>query len=208
MDFTRFRGHYLLHDRGTPEDVERLARIMAGKVGTDYDFFKRPQPPYEFKEDASALESYRWLSSSLLPVVPSNSVIFGIGLGGLLAAKLQEDYPAKRLSVVAVNAPCFEASINLNNTVPNRIAIYSSAYTPISGRNDWGRYAGQAYDVPWLQHGIKYTKYGLAYLLTAYMQIENLAIEVASFTDSAPEIPKAKGSGYSSSGAMRPRRYQ
>lgn len=173
--------------------MERLAKIMAGKVGTHYDFFKRPQPPYEFKEDASALESYRWLNSYLLPEVPPNSVIFGIGLGGLLAAKLQEDFPAKRLSVVAVNAPCSEGSIGLNNTVPNRIAIYSSAYTPIAGRCDWSRYAGQAYDVPWLPHGIKNTKYGLAHLLTAYMQIENLAFEVASFTDSAPEIPKAIG---------------
>jgi alpha-beta hydrolase superfamily lysophospholipase len=193
MDFTRFRGHYLLHDRGTPEVVERLAAIMATRVHTDDDFFKLPQPPYEFKEDASALESYRWLSSYLLPETPCNSVLFGIGLGGLLAAKLQEDYPAKRLSVVAVNAPLYEGSISLSSLVSNRVAIYSSAYTPIAGRCDWGRYAGQAYDVPWLQHGIKNTKYGLAYLLTAYMQIENLAYEVASFTDPAPEIPKAQG---------------
>lgn len=207
MDFTRFRGHYFLHDRGTPEDVERLAAIMATRVHTDDDFFKRLQPPHDSKEDASALESYRGLSSSLLPVVPSNSVIFGIGLGGLLAAKLQEDFPAKRLSVVAINAPCSEGSISLGSLVSNRVAIYSSAYPPIAGRCDWGRCAGQAYDVPWLQHGIKNTKYGLAYLLTAYMQIENLAYEVASFKGSAPETPKAKGAGYSSAGAMRPRRY-
>jgi hypothetical protein len=173
--------------------VERLAAIMATRVHTDDDFFKRPQPPNEFKEDASALESYRWLSSYLLPGVPPNSVIFGIGLCGLLAAKLQEDFPAKRLSVVAVNAPCSEGSISLGSLVSNRVAIYSSAYTPISGRNDWRRYAGQAYDVPWLQHGIKNTKYGLAYLLTAYMQIENLAYEVASFKGSAPEIPNTQG---------------
>jgi hypothetical protein len=192
-DFTRFKGHYLLHDRGVPDDVERLAAIMATKVGTDDDFFKRPQPPNEFKEDASALESYRWLNSSLLPVVPSNSVIFGIGLCGLLAAKLQEDFPAKRLSVIAVSAPTSEGSISLGSLVSNRVAIYSSAYAPVAGRCDWGRFAGQVYDVPWLQHGIKNTKYGLAHLLTAYMQIENLAFEVASFTDSAPEIPKAQG---------------
>lgn len=192
-DFTRFKGHYLLCDRGTPEDVERLAKIMAGKVGTHYDFFKRPQPPHEFKEDASALESYRWLNSSLLPVVPSNSVIFGIGLGGLLAAKLQEDYPAKRLSVVAVNAPTSEGSVSLGSLVSNRVAIYSSAYAPVAGRCDWGCFAGQVYDVPWLPHGIKNTKYGLAHLLTAYMQIENLAFEVASFKGSAPEIPNTQG---------------
>lgn len=194
MDFTRFKGHYLIYDRGTPpEEGERLVEIMAAKVGTNHDFYKRPQLPYEFKEDASALESYRWLNSYLLPGVPPNSVIFGIGLGGLLAAKLQEDFPAKRLSVIAINAPCFEESITLNDVISNRIALYSKAYSPIADRCDWIRYAGQAYDLPWLQHGTKNTKYGLAYLLTAYMQIENLAAEVASFADSSPEIPKAIG---------------
>jgi len=193
VDFTRFKGHYLLHDRGNMEDVERLAVIMAERVGNLSEFFKRPQPPYEFKEDASALESYHWLCSSFLPVVMCNSVIFGIGLGGLLAAKLQEDYPAKGLSVVAINAPCFEGTISLDSLAPSRVAIYSSAYNPIIGRCDWGRFTTQAYDVPWLQHGLVNTKHGLAYLLTSYMQIENLAAEVASFTASAPEIPKAIG---------------
>jgi hypothetical protein len=193
MDFTRFRGHYLLHDRGTPEDVEKLAGIMATKVGTVEGFFKRPRPPYEYKENASALESYLWLRSYLLPEIPCNSVIFGIGLGGLLAAKVQEDFPAKGLSVVAVNAPTFEGIIGLSNLVSNRVALYSSVYAPVAARCEWDRYAGQAYDVSWLQHGIKNTKYGLAYLLASYMQIENLAAEVASFTDAAPEIPKAQG---------------
>ena len=45
---SRFKGHYLLHDRGTSEDVERLATIMAKSIGVDDDFFKIPQPPYEF----------------------------------------------------------------------------------------------------------------------------------------------------------------
>jgi hypothetical protein len=191
MDFTRFKGHYLLHDRGTPEDVEKLASIMATKVGTRPDFFKRPQPPYEFKDDASALESYRWLQSYFLPDALSNSVIFGVGLGGLLAAKLQEDYPWRGFSVVAIDSPVLDGAISLGSLVSNRIAMYSSDYTPISGRCEWVRYAGQAYNVPWLQHGIKNTKYGLAYLLTAYMQVENLAVEVASFTDSIPEFLKA-----------------
>lgn len=181
MDFTRFRGHYLLHDRETPEDIDQLAKIMANKVGTDYDFFKRPQPPYEFKEDASALESYHWLRSYFLPVALYDSVIFGIGLGGLLAAKLQEDYPAKRVSVVAINAPCFEGAINLESMVQNRVAIYSNSYPPIVGRCDWSRFAVQTYDVPWLQNGIKTTKYGLAHLMTSYMQVENLAAEVSCY---------------------------
>ena len=178
MDFTRFRGHYLLHDRGAPEEAARMAEIMAARVGNNYEFFKQPQPPYG-EGGPSVLE---WLRSRFLPGVLNSSVIFGFGLGGLLAAKLQEEFPAKRLSVVAINAPCIEEGISLaGSVVSNRVAIYSSGYTPIAGRCEWGQYTAQAYDLPWLQHGIKNAKYGLAYLLTSYMQVECLAVEVASF---------------------------
>jgi hypothetical protein len=190
---SRFKGHYLLHDRGSSEDVERLATIMANKVGANDNLFKLPQPPYEFKEDASALESYRWLRQYLLPEVLGNSIMIGFGIGGLLAARLQEDFPAKNISVVAVNAPTSEGQIVLNNPVFNRIAIYSSAYSPIIGPCNWSQFTPQAYDVPWLMHGVKNTKYGLAYLLTSYMQSENISADVAEFMDSAPEVPRAKG---------------
>ena len=190
---SRFKGHYLLHDRGTSEDVERLATIMAKKLDVNDTFFKIPQPPYEFKEDASALESYRWMRQYLLPEVPNNSLVIGIGLGGLLAARLQEEFPAKDLSVIALNSPTVEGLIELQNIVFNRVAIYSSFYSPLMGCCNWPRFTPQAYDVPWLMHGVKNTKYGLAYLLTAYMQTEDLSADVAEFMDSVPEIPRAKG---------------
>ena len=196
MDVTRFKGHYILHDRDST-GAPRLVEIMANKVGVESEFFKQPHPPYEFKEDASALESYLWLRSCFLSGVMSNSVLFGFGIGGLLAAKLQEDFPVKGLSVVAINAPTFEGSISLETHVPNRVALYSSAYMPIAGRCNWSLYAGQAYDMSWLLHGIKNAKYGLAYLLTTYMQIENLTMEVKSFMDFAPEVPKAASASFS-----------
>ena len=182
---TRFKGHYLLPDRDAPADGTRLIEIMAGNVGVDYDYFKQPQPPYVFKDNATSLESYQWLWSYLLPEIPLYSVIFGVGIGGLLAAKLQEDYPDKWLFVVAINSPRSEEPIHLGGLNSNRVAIYSSSYPPIIDRCDWGHYAGQSYDVPWLQHGIKNTKFGLAHLLTSYMQAEDLTGAIASFTDDA-----------------------
>jgi len=191
-DFSRFTGHYFLHDRGAPEDAERIADIMAKKVGVGSEFFKLPLPPYQFNESASALESYQWLRRDLLPEVMNDSVIFGIGLGGLLAARLQEDFPAKNISVVAINSPTTEGAISLANPMYGRIAIYSSACTPIKNYCNWRQFTPQAYDLPWLVYGIKNTKFGLAYLLTSYMQTEDMSAEVEAFIDSTPAIPKAK----------------
>lgn len=183
---SRFTGHYLLHDRGTPDDVDKLAEIMSKKLGTDYYFFKRPQPPHEFIEDVAPDVSYRWLKTYFLPDTLINSVIFGIGLGGLLAAKLQEDFPARNLSVIAVNAPTTEGLISLDRSVhQSRVALYSSVY-PTLADCDWSKYAPQVYDVAWLQHGIKNTKYGLAYLLSAYMRQEDISTQVSAVTNMTP----------------------
>jgi pimeloyl-ACP methyl ester carboxylesterase len=191
MPISRFTGHYILHDRGNPDAADKLADIMSKKLGTDYYFFKRPQPPYEFNEDADAAVSYRWLQTYLLPDTLINSVIFGIGLGGLLAAKLQEDYPARNLSVIAINAPTTEGLISLDGSAQSRVALYSNLYPPLADRCDWPKYATQVYDAVWLSHGITNQKYGLAYLLAAYMRQEDIATQVAAL--SAPEVAKAVG---------------
>ncbi len=173
---SRFKGHYLLHDRGTPADVQKLASIMADKTKISYEQFKQPQPPYEFVESSPASVSYKWLRTYFLPDTLLHSVIFGFGLGGLLAAKLQEEFPARDISVVAINAPISECEFTLEGKGKNRVALYSSLYV----NADWSKHAAQAYDVPWLQHGLTNTKYGLAYLMMAYMQHESIADEVSA----------------------------
>jgi esterase/lipase len=186
---SRFKGHYLLHDRGTPEDVQKLASIMAEKTKMSYEQFKQPHPPYEFNESASADVSYKWLRTYFLPDTLLHSVIFGFGFGGLLAAKLQGDFPARDISVVAINAPTSEGEFTLDSKIHERVSLYSSQYVPKD--NNWSKYAKQVYDVPWLQHGIKNTKYGLAYLMMAYMQHEDISAAVSSLHDG--EIAEAAG---------------
>jgi pimeloyl-ACP methyl ester carboxylesterase len=190
---SRFAGHYILHDRGTPDDSDKLAEIMSKKLGTDYYFFKRPQPPYEFNEDVDVELAYRWVKTYFLPDTLINSVILGIGIGGLLAAKLQEDFPARNLSVIAVNAPTAEGSISLEESPEGRVALYSSLYSPLASHCDWSNYATQAYDAVWLSHGIKNTKYALAYLLSAYMRQEDISTEYASVSNLTPAVAKAAG---------------
>jgi len=194
MDFSRFKCHYLFHDRGDTTNglVEKLENIIiqtAGKAGCDEPLFKRPSLPYGFNEDGSALNSYRWLRTYILPELITNSVIFGIGLGGLLAAKLQEDFLSSGVSVVAFNSPLIEGTVGLNGTlVQKRVAVYSSNYYPISDRvTQWPGVAGQVYDVPWLQHGASLPKYAISHLIASYMKTENIASEIEALKSASVE---------------------
>jgi pimeloyl-ACP methyl ester carboxylesterase len=179
ISLSRFKGHYFLHDRGVSEDARKLASIVEETFNSK--IFNQPQPLYEFKEDATALEAYRGLRTYFLPDTLINSVIFGVGLGGLLAAKLQEEFPARNLSVVTINAPTVDGDIGLEGIVMERLALYSSGYPPISNHCDWSNFASQVYDIPSLQYGIKNVKYGLAHILAGYMQKEEVKAEAAIF---------------------------
>jgi hypothetical protein len=194
MDFSRFKCHYLFHDRGDTTNglVEKLENIViqtADKSGCTEPLFKRPPLPYGFKEDGSALESYRWLRTYLIPELITNSVIFGIGLGGLLAAKLQEDFLSTGISVVAFNSPLIEGAVGLSGAlVRNRVGIYSSGYSPISDRvAQWPGVASQVYDVPWLQHGAALPKYAISHLIASYMKTESIAAEIEALKTASIE---------------------
>jgi hypothetical protein len=185
MDSSRFKGHYILPDRGYSEDVNTLAGILK---------FNLPQPNYYFNPDASAFESHHWVRSNFLPQTLPNSVVVGIGLGGLLAARLQEEFAYRGLSVIAVNAPLFEGPIAIQSKVQNRVAIYSSLYAPISDRCGWLPYTGQAYDAPWFRNGIKNVKFGLASLIRGYLQNEDIHEDLELFTGTVPDnASKAQG---------------
>lgn len=194
MEFSRFKCHYLFHDRGdtTGGLVEKLESIIiqtANKAECSEPLFKRPSLPYGFNEEGSATDSYRWLRTYLLPDLIANSAIFGIGLGGLLAAKLQEDFPNSGLSVMAINSPLVEGTIGLSGTLlQSRVAIYSSHYPPISDYvAQWPGVAPQAYDVSWLEHGTNLPKYALAHLIASYMKTEDIAIEIEALKSSSME---------------------
>ena len=82
---------------------------------------------------------------------PSGSVVIGISLGGLLAAKLQED-GRRDLPVICISSPTWADGVRLEQKMLNRIAFYSSQDEVIRGRTkDWPQLAN-AYDLPWLSH--------------------------------------------------------
>ena len=57
--------------------------------------------------------------------IPKNAVVIGVSLGGLLAAKLQEQ-SRQDLRVICLNSPTWADAVQLERRMPERIAFYSS----------------------------------------------------------------------------------
>jgi hypothetical protein len=133
-----------------------------------------------------------WARTAFRPFIEKGSLIVGLGLGGLIACALQEKEPDLDLSVIAVNAPLWdgtdgEDAVELAwNTGPSggsmRIAIYSSLYGPYRYRamNIWQSYADEAFDLPWLQHGIDLAKHAVCYLIATYLRDGSIRDEVTT----------------------------
>lgn len=81
---------------------------------------------------------------------PTGTMIVGVSLGGLVAAKLLQDHRTD-LTVVTLASPTFADGISLTNrTTPNLYALYSHADPVVGERTNWGDYAADHGDVPWM----------------------------------------------------------
>jgi hypothetical protein len=67
--------------------------------------------------------------------VPTGSLIIGISLGGLVAAKLQET-ERPDLHVICISSPTHAEEVELAKRMEHRVALYSSADEVISGRTE------------------------------------------------------------------------
>lgn len=162
-----FTGLYLLHDRGeTPnEGLDKLENIIRQQCPIDI-FTPRM---LHANSGISAEQSYLWLAGKYLPQIRPKSLLVGVGLSGLLVARLQERLPELGLSVIAVNAPTEDEEIAVESKPAGRIAAYSSQYRPILGRCDWTPLA-EAADVLWLQHGAYLHKYALRNAIVTHLK--------------------------------------
>ena len=79
------------------------------------------------------------------------SVVIGVSLGGLVAAKLQEQ-SRPDLHVICISSPTWADGVKLERWVTNRVALYSSADEVIADRiADWPVLA-DAHQFEWLTH--------------------------------------------------------
>ena len=168
MGSVRFPKIVLLHGKGgSPEgsvnDIE--AGLRAHYQDWPADIYSRPRLPHA---DPAVLaeESLAWLRTLELPAA---TVLIGVSLGGLLAARLQED-GREDLRVICLNSPTWADGVVVQRRMPDRLALYSSNDGVIAGRTaNWPQLA-MAFDLPWLTHDTSAHARELTPLIIAWLE--------------------------------------
>lgn len=160
----------LLHGKGgspqgSVKQLEDLLRAKYPEAAFGAGLFERPRLLHS-DPDVSTEQSLADLKTR---EIPPNAAVIGISLGGLVAAKLQED-GRDDLHVICISSPTWADGVRLAHHMARRVALYSTKDEVIAGRTaDWSRLA-DAYDLPWLTHDTDAHKVALVRLIAAYLE--------------------------------------
>jgi predicted esterase YcpF (UPF0227 family) len=139
---------YLLHGKGGSPDgtVRKLQNVLEHHwPGLD---FIRPRLPHH----DPAVPAERSVRELLQFRIPQGSLLVGVSLGGLVAARLQE-VGRSDLQVFAISSPTFADGVALETRAERRLAFYSSKDAVIESRiADWPRLASFQRNLEWLTH--------------------------------------------------------
>lgn len=139
---------WLLHGKGGSPDgtVSKIKTALdLHWPGLDY---VRPMLPHH-DSSVPAEESVSFLLSEN---IPENALLLGVGLGGLVAARLQE-MSRDDLQVIAISSPTWADGARLENRALRRMAFYSSRDVVIQDRiSAWPALASLSRDFDWLTH--------------------------------------------------------
>jgi len=107
---------------------------------------------------------------------PKGSMLVGVSLGGLVAATLLQDHRPD-LTVVALASPTFADGIALTTRpTPNLYALYSHSDPVVGERTNWGDYAADHADVPWMSdHNLDGVKTRIGLLLADFLEHEDFS---------------------------------
>ncbi len=173
---TRFKNIYFFHDKGESPDGVVLGLETILKHGY-HVHFERPVLPHADKDVAAEL-SLDWAFLQFSRDVVPGSLIVGVSLGGLIAARLQEIRPDLNLHVIALAAPTRQDEVYLEDKLDQRVAIYSSQDPQLAGRCDWDKFTYLNLDQPMLRyHEIKHCKYAVSYLISCYLRDMDMKAE-------------------------------
>lgn len=102
---------------------------------------------------------------------PTGSMLVGVSLGGLMAAKLLQDNRPD-LTVVALASPTFADGISLTKRMTSNLyAIYSHADPVVGERTNWGDYTADHADVDWMSdHNLDTQKKRIGLLLSDFLE--------------------------------------
>jgi hypothetical protein len=138
---------YLLHGKGgSPQGSVSKLEPLLREAHPEYTYRRLLLPHHD--PALAAERSVEYLREFNLM---RESRVIGISLGGLVAAKLQEQ-SRPDLEVACVSSPTWADGVKLARKPSHRLAIYSSNDEVISDRvSEWPQLA-EAYDLPWLTH--------------------------------------------------------
>lgn len=174
-----FRTIYFLHGRGgspTGSSVATIASLLREHISPETEFVFLDLPHSD--PNLPAEESYRQFSATAL--LEPESLLIGVSLGGLVAAKYCEDHPEMNLRVVALASPTESEGLALESVHSMSITALYSRLDPVIGyRANWERCAYRQYDVPWMQdHRLENHKYSVALFLLEYLNNPKNLFEV------------------------------
>jgi len=141
-------GVYLLHGKGgSPNGTVKKIQAVLENHWPGLDFV-RPELPHH-DPMTPAEESVEFLLKSQ---IPNGTLLMGISLGGLVAAKLQEA-GREDLQVIAISSPTSADGVRLENAAERRLAFYSSRDHVIESRvAEWPELASFSRNFDWLTH--------------------------------------------------------
>jgi pimeloyl-ACP methyl ester carboxylesterase len=177
---------YLLHGRGGwPGGSVLLLEELLRKSYPGVRYV-RPSLPHGRENGVQPAErSLEYLRA--LPIERA-ALVIGVSLGGLVAARLQED-GREDLQVICISSPTWADGVAVERNVPHRLSLYSSQDEVIAGRTSlWPRLA-EAHDLPWLTHDTDAHKAPLVQLIVEHMSGSDLAGGIGFLRD-FPGLPR------------------
>ena len=167
---------YLLHGKGGSPNgtVSKLQNCLE----QDWPELKYFRPALPHGNPAVPAE----VSVEFLRNLPleTGSLVIGVSLGGLVAAKLQEE-SRPDLNVICISSPTWADEVKLLRRAEHRVAFYSVADEVISDRiEDWPGLA-EAYEFRWLDHDTDKHLGPLTGLVGSYLR-GDLSLRVREFS--------------------------
>ncbi len=156
---------YLLHGKGgSPQGSVSKLEPLLREAHPEFIYHRLLLPHHD--PHVLAETSVEYLREFNLP---REARVIGISLGGLVAAKLQEESRTD-LRVACVSSPTWADGVCLESKPAHRLAIYSSNDEVIADRvSDWPQLA-EAHDLAWLTHDTDAHKERICELLSRWIE--------------------------------------
>jgi hypothetical protein len=167
MVLMRFERVYLLHGKGGSPNgsVFQLEQLLKPKF-PETEFVRLLMPHSDPGLPAEA--SVEFLRQVQLE---RGAMVIGVSLGGLVAAKLQEE-GREDLIVICVSSPTWADAVRLTRKMPNRVVLFGTHDDVIAGRTaDWPNLA-DTHEFEWLTHDTDRHKHRIAAIIESYVEGE------------------------------------